>query len=96
MTSNHHGCSQRGLVLQPYLRQMTAAVKADREIDLLAVLDLCEWVVGRPVDEGWQGARDEISELIETACQATRDKDRPRFSLDQFRKPFWTLTPKIS
>ncbi len=78
-------------LVSAYLRQITAAVKAGRAIDLPAVLDLCEWVVSRPVDEGWQPARDEISELIETACQATRDKDRPRFDLDQFRTRFWTL-----
>ncbi len=78
-------------VVSSYLRQMTAAVKAGRGIDLLAVLDLCEWVVGRPIDEKWQAARDEISALIETACQATGENNKPRFELDEFRKPFWTL-----
>ena len=73
-----------------YLRQMTAAVKVGRKIDLPAVLDLCEWVVDRPIDEKWQATRDEIAALIEAACQATGE-NRPRFSLDEFRKPFWTL-----
>ena len=74
-----------------YLRQMTAAVKAGREIDLPAVLDLCMWVVGRPIDEEWQAGRDEISTLIETACKATGESNKPRFGLDEFRKPFWAL-----
>ena len=74
-----------------YLRQMTASVKAGREIDLPTVLDLCNWVVGEPIEEEWQASRDEISGLIETACRATREKNRPRFGLDEFRKPFWTL-----
>jgi hypothetical protein len=79
-----------------YLRQMAAAVKAGREIDLPAVLDLCEWVVGQPIDEEWQSARDQISALIETACQTTREKNRPRFALEEFRKPFWTLLRTLS
>jgi hypothetical protein len=74
-----------------YLRQMTAAVKAGRAIDLSAVLDLCEWVVSHGNDDAWQAARNEISELIETACQATGDKNSLRFDLDRFRKPFWNL-----
>ena len=74
-----------------YLRQMTAAVKAGRKIDLTAVLHLCNWVVGRPGDEKWQAVRNEISALIETACQATGEKNKPRFGLDEFRKPFWNL-----
>lgn len=82
-------------LVSAYLRQMTAAVKAGRVIDLSAVLDLCKWVVSQPIDEGWQAARDEISELIETACQATGDKDRPRFDLDQYRTPIWTLVQSL-
>ena len=74
-----------------YLRQMTAAVKAGRGIDLPTVLDLCEWVVGRPIDEEWQAARDEISTLIDTACQATGENNKLRFGLNEFREPFWTL-----
>ena len=78
-----------------YLRQMSAAIKAGREVDLPAVLDLCNWVVGNSLDGGWQGTRDEISELIEVACQAMRD-NRPRFSLDEFRKPLWNLVWTLS
>ena len=74
-----------------YLRQMTAAVKAGREIDLPAVLDLCMWGVDRPIDGEWQAVRDEISTLIDTACQATGENNKPRFGLHECRKPFWTL-----
>lgn len=73
-----------------YIKQMSVAIKAGREVFLLPVLELCEWVVGLPVDEGWQSVRDEISELIQTACQATRE-NRPLFNLSDFRRGFWTL-----
>jgi hypothetical protein len=82
---------QSAALVSAYLRQMTAAVKAGRGIDLPAILDLSEWVVSRPIEDGWQAARDEISELIQSACQATRDKDKPRFELSEFRTRFWTL-----
>jgi len=78
-----------------YIRRMAAAVKSGREIDLHVVLGLCEWVVGQPVDDGWQPARDEVSELIETVCQATREQDSPRFGLDEFRQTLWMLVRRL-
>ncbi len=70
---------------------MTAAVKAGREVALAAVLDLCDWVVRQPVDEGWQDARDAVSELIEASCQATTEENRPKYGLSEFRGPFGSL-----
>lgn len=82
-------------VVSAYLRQMTVAVKSGRTIAMPAVLELCEWVVSQTADEGWQGVRDEVSDLIETACQAADDNNRPRFDLGSFRAPFWSLLRKL-
>ena len=83
---------------------MAEAIKTGREIDLPAVLELCRWVLERPleerttpeqehrglVDEDWQWTRDTISRLVVNICKATAD-DTPKYPLDGLREPIWQL-----
>ena len=85
--------------IRHFIRQMAEAIKAGRPINVSAVLDLCDWVVERPIDErttarqeyerlvdqNWQWTRDEISRFIQQVC-AARTEDVPRYSLDSFRQ----------
>jgi hypothetical protein len=73
-----------------YIRQMTSAIKAGQEVHLSHLLELCSWIVDRPEVEEWQPSRDEVSELVQVACQATRD-ERPRFALAKHRNELWHL-----
>lgn len=90
--------------VQKFFNQMTEAIKANREIDALAVLGLCRWVAkqsGQAVaasdwDNGdgephrWQWARDEISGFVEALVQARTD-DLPRYRMEPFRGPIWEV-----
>jgi len=87
-----------------FISRMCQAVKTGREIDLRAVLDLCDWVVGRPVEErttpvqepgqlldkDWQWTRDEISRFVKAVCEADT-QGGPRYPLDEFRERIWSV-----
>lgn len=90
--------------VRKFISQMSKAVGTAIEIDLCAVLDLCDWVLSRPVDErtvpeqeqgaltdeDWQWTRDEISGFLEHVCTA-REDDGPRYPLDGLRERLWGL-----
>jgi len=96
------------IFVREFIRQMSEATKAGREIDLPAVLELCHWVVTRPieerttpeqegevlVDKNWQWTRDKISELVENVCKA-KSADMPRYPLDDVRQPMWKLMESV-
>ncbi|MCH8343662.1 MAG: hypothetical protein IH983_06715 [Planctomycetes bacterium] len=87
-----------------FLRAMEAAVKEGKQIDLVSVLALCEWVLNRPVDEDtsptnadgglverdWQWCRDTIADLLQEICKAKDDAQRPRFGV-QHREKLWAV-----
>jgi len=87
-----------------FISQMDEAVKNNREIDLSAVLSLCQWVIGRPiderttpkqeddmlVDENWQWTRDCVLHFIENICKA-KHGDKPKYPLDTFCEILWKL-----
>ena len=97
----------------PYVRkfisQMTEAIKAGREIDVPAVLGLCQWVLGRPpeertspsegpgglLDADWQWTRDEISRFTQAVLQAKSDGS-PRYPLESLREPIWRVVDALS
>jgi hypothetical protein len=92
------------LFVRNYITQMSEAVKANRTIDLFAVMELCKWVVEQPlefgrtepeelgamVDVDWQWTRDEISRLVENVCQAMNG-NAPRYPLNIIRQSLWLL-----
>ncbi|NQU23890.1 MAG: hypothetical protein HQ567_21620 [Candidatus Nealsonbacteria bacterium] len=96
------------IYVRGFIDQMGKAVAADREIDIPAVLDLCKWVVDRPVEErttpeverdalvdkDWQWSRNEISGFVEIICKA-KSEDAPRYSLHEYREPIWALLDQL-
>jgi hypothetical protein len=92
------------IFVREFINQMAEAIKTGGEIDVPAVLELCRWVLERPleerttpeeehgglVDEDWQWTRDTISRLVKNICKATID-DTPRSPLDGLREPIWQL-----
>jgi hypothetical protein len=92
------------IFIRAFISQITQAVKAGKEIELTSMIELCEWVVKRPVDEpsslrrwaegrvdeGWQWTRDEIARFIHEVCAAQND-GKPRFPMDRFRQRIWQL-----
>ena len=92
------------IFIRGYISEMGEATKAGRKIDICAVLDLCHWVVTRPVDErttpkqgrerfldkNWQWTRDEISRFVENVCKARTD-NTPKYPMDDIRQPIWKL-----
>ena len=97
------------IYVRTFISQMIAAVKAEKEIDVLAVLRLCHWVLGRPrgerttseegpeemVDKDWQWTRDEISRLVLAVCEA-RTEDGPKYPLEPLREPIWRVVEALS
>ncbi len=92
------------IFVREFINQMSEAVKTGGEIDIPAVLDLCQWVIEQPiekrttpeqeneflVDKDWQWTRDDISQLVENICKAKSD-DAPRYPLNDLREPMWGL-----
>ncbi|MDI6448673.1 hypothetical protein [Anaerobaca lacustris] len=92
------------LFVRKFITQMREAVKAGREISLSGVLDLCDWVLSRPVDErttpelerdvlvdkDWQWTRGQVASLIENICTARTD-DVPRYPLNGLRERLWGM-----
>lgn len=90
-----------------FIHQMAEAIRASREIDIYTVLDLCRWVMGRPIDEGevsaeehdiidndWQWPRDEISQLLQNICAATYNS-APKYKLEGLREPIWLMLDEL-
>jgi hypothetical protein len=112
VATNPEGFAAKALVLidrpaifvHRFISQMSDSVKNNREINLTAVLKLCQWAIERPVEErttpsqedekfvdkDWQWTRDDISQFVENICKAERD-DAPRYPLDGIREVIWKL-----
>jgi hypothetical protein len=96
------------IFVRGFINKMAEAVDAGSAIDLHAVLDLCDWVIGRPVqerttfrqegeplaDENWQWTRDQISRFVENVCKA-ESGGIPRYALDGLRQRMWQLTASL-
>jgi len=100
----------RSLIAKPaifvraFIGRMREAMNTGGKIDLPAVLDLCEWVVGRPVeerttarqvheslvDESWQWTREEISRFLEGICGA-ESEGSPLYPLSGLRERLWNV-----
>lgn len=94
--------------VRKFISQMSKAVGTGTEIDLSAVLDLCDWVLSHSLDErtvpeqeqgaltdkDWQWTRDEISGLLKTVCLAMND-DVPRYPLNGLRERIWKLLKNL-
>jgi hypothetical protein len=92
------------IYVREFISQMSQAVNGNQDIDVSAVLELCSWVVGRPVEErttpeqrrdrdvdnNWQWTRDEISRFLRYVCEARVD-DVPRFRLAELRARIWAI-----
>jgi hypothetical protein len=90
--------------VRAFLSTMAAAARDAKHIDLHAVLELCAWVVDRPlteqdervqdhealVDRNWQWCRDEISNLVQTVCTA-KSGNSARYPAKDFREILWGL-----
>jgi hypothetical protein len=88
------------IYVRKFIGQMAEAAKANRPINILAVANLCKWVLDRPiherttpirepeglVDKDWQWTRDEISRFVESVCRARTD-DAPTYPLEGLRGP---------
>ena len=97
------------IYIRAFISQMIAAIELDRAIDILAVLSLCEWVLGRPmgestrvperpgglVDRDWRWTRDEISRFARSVCEAKAEDD-PRYALEALREPIWSVVKALS
>lgn len=112
VATNRESFSSKAMVLRDrpqmfvrtFISQMKEAVKAGIDVDLHMVLGLCEWVIGRPVNErttpkqfherlvdpNWEWTREEISRLIEAICSATVD-DNPKYATSQYRERLWNV-----
>jgi hypothetical protein len=103
-----HLKKQPAIYVRKFISQMSDALKNDREINLPAMLDLCQWVVEQPVEEqttprqedamlidrGWQWARDEVTQFIENICKAKRG-DVQKYHIDNNREILWELIDRL-
>lgn len=94
--------------VREFIAQMGEAVRGGHSIDLGALLNLCHWVVSRPVEErttpeqerdvlidkDWQWTRDRISEFLTEVCKARTD-DKPRFLPGDSRQVIWNLIESL-
>lgn len=85
-----------------FIEQMAKAVKGGHDIDIHPVLELCRWVIERPmgertaldwgveglVNEDWQSTRDEVSQFVRNICEA-KTNDCPKYPLDRLRDKIW-------
>ncbi len=100
--------NQPAIFVRKFLNQMSEAVKNEHNVNLSAILDLCQWIMEQPieqhttveqddemlVDRGWQWARDEITRFIENICKA-KQGEAPRYSMDGIRESIWKLLQSL-
>lgn len=93
--------------VRSYISEMAEGVKAGQEIDVPAVLALCQWVVERAieerttpyqedeghVEENWQEARDSIGRFVENVCKAKKGEGL-EYGLG-IRESLWSLIEKL-
>ncbi|OGP20082.1 MAG: hypothetical protein A2X90_03970 [Deltaproteobacteria bacterium GWA2_65_63] len=94
------GCP--AIYVRGFLHQMAEAVKSSCEINVSAVVELCQWVLEQPmrerttptqgdeglVDKDWQWTRDEISQFVKNLCEA-KSNDAPKYPLEGLRERIW-------
>ncbi len=94
--------------VREFLDQMESAVKNGLDVDGLAVLSLCKWVVTRPrdertmprterdvlVDQDWQWTRNQIASFVEAVCEA-KAGDTRRFLAEDYRAPLRDLLESL-
>lgn len=95
------------IFIRGFISQMTEALRAGAHLDVRAVLELCNWVVGRPIEEritlpesydrgvdvNWQWTRDQICRFVEHVCTA-REGDAPKYALE-YRRVLWNLLESL-
>ncbi len=88
---------------------MQQAIKDAKPIELRPVLELAQWVLGRPIDEkfelgvddrfidqGWQWTRDTIATIVEEITKARTVQGIPKFGIE-YREILWTaIVPLLS
>jgi hypothetical protein len=89
--------------VRTFIHGMTEAARASAGIDIPAVLDLCRWVLSRPIgectistpeqepfqDKDWQWTRNAVSDFIKQVC-AARGEKVPRYPI-ALRERLWAL-----
>ena len=99
---------QPAIYVRTFIEQMTEAVKGGQQIDVVAVLRLCEWVVEQPlrrdacasersrdmVDRNWQWTREGVSQFLRTMC-GVMSGAVPRYSLEDSREAASTLLDRL-
>ncbi len=97
------------IFIRRFIEKMSEAVKTNREIDVAAVLDLCQWVIEQPVekrtspeqeneilvDKDWQPTRDSISLFVKDICKAENGDKKSKYPLQQFRQALWQLIASL-
>ncbi len=92
------------IYVRGFISQMTQAAKEGKDIDILSIAKLCNWVIQQPVDKrttpedepgglidsDWQWTRDEISAFAQAVCEARTD-NASRYPLEELRDAIWTL-----
>ncbi|MCJ7543644.1 MAG: hypothetical protein MUP47_03600 [Phycisphaerae bacterium] len=96
------------IFVRGFISQMSEGAQAGCEIDVPGVLELCRWVLDRPIDErttpeqedetlvdkDWQWTRDEISDFVQSVSKA-KSGDVPRYPMEGLRGPIWRLTESL-
>jgi hypothetical protein len=96
------------IYVRGFISKMAEGAKAGQDIDVLAILDLCRWVLAQPVaerttpeqehdvaiDKGWQWTRDEISQFVQAVCQSSAD-GKPRYPLEGLQKAIWSVLGQL-
>jgi hypothetical protein len=89
------------IFVRHFIRQLRDSLSQFAQIDVVAVLDLCKWVLEQPLkksetsvgdddDHDWQWTRDEVSEFIQVVTKL-RDSESPRYKMAELRVPVWQL-----
>ena len=94
--------------IRAYLEGLISAVKENKSITLEPVLELCDWVTDKQVDESvepvtdcgdisekdWQWIFNTIGSLLKEVCKARIDKNTPQYSID-YRSRFAQIITQL-
>jgi hypothetical protein len=92
------------IYVRGFISKMAEAVREGKDVDVLTVLQLCRWVLTRPVaerttpeqeghvlvDKDWRWTRDQLSEFVQMVCQSQVD-GKPRYPLEDLREAMWAV-----
>jgi len=96
------------IFVRNFIIAMTLELKMGNDINIRPVLDLCLWVISRPIhecttpcqketgfiDKDWQWTRSEIALFIRTICQSF-ENDSPKYQLQQCRTKLWNIISSL-